>query len=233
MVSCPEYSFVEFNDDLDDCCCDIPLEVAEASDLSFYASSDNITKLCLCNVSGDIILEMDIQNGWIIPNIDLSEYLACDDCFRFLIIDNNVNYYSNIFQYNIKSDNPLVKYSSPNTSFFPFTEGKFNSIRLPIEMINRNPKTETEEYVDANGRIHNPYKLRRDVYDLNVDYSPVDFHKKIQVMFMHDVIIDDIDVNETGDYQINYDESIFENGTYLYRASTEASEQKILLMRNY
>lgn len=239
MVLCPEYSFVQFDDILDDCCCERPLEVAEASDLSFYVLG-NITRFCLCNISGDIITEMDVQNGWITPDIDLSEYLACDDCFRFLVVVQDpitpiatINYYSNIFIYNKKSENPLVKYSSSNNSFFPFTEGKFNSVRLPIEIINRNPNTETEEYVDANGRINNPYKTRRDVYKLNVDYSPVDFHKKIQVMLMHDVFIDSIEINETGDYEINYGESIRVNNKYLYMASTEVSEQDILMMRNY
>lgn len=109
MITAPEYSFVQFYDSLNDCCCTVPLEVAEASDLSFYASSDNITRFCLCDVSGYILTEMDIQNGWISPNIDLSQYLACDDCFRFLIIDNNVNYYSNIFQYNRKLYNIIEK----------------------------------------------------------------------------------------------------------------------------
>lgn len=233
MISCPKYSFVQFNDNLEDCCCDIPLEVAEGSDISFYISSDAAIQMYLCNISGDIITQIEnIVSGWILPNIDLSEFLACKDCFRFMIIENNIKYYSNIFIYDDTS-HLLVSYNSTNSSFFPFSEGSFNSLRLPIELLNKNPKTETEEYIDANGWIHNPFKLRRDVYDLNVNYSPVDFHKKIQVMLMHDVVIDDIHVNETGDYQIDYEESIFENGTYLYRASTEVSEQDILLMRNY
>ncbi len=234
MIIAPKYSFVQFNDNLNDCCCNIPLEVAESSDISFYISSDATIKLYLCNISGDIITEIEnTVSWWINPTIDLSEYLACKDCFRFLIIENNISYYSNIFIYDIDTKHTLVNYNSTNISFFPFSEGSFNSLRLPIELLNRNPKTETEEYIDANGWIHNPFKLRRDVYDLNVNYSPVDFHKKIQVMLMHDVIIDDTPVNETGDYQIDYDESIFDNGTYLYRASTEVSEQDILLMRNY
>lgn len=348
MVLCPEYSFIQFSDTFNDCCCERPLEVAEASELSFYVDYgdkvaitaplvpggfgivsgvptfinmllykrtpnsgpdiinleevydyyytgdvlivDTVTQelygvvyldsllniigyeapvgfhenvlltippnakylvgcscykevliekalkndLDLCDISGDTIHEIGkISEGWVTPDIDLSGYLACEDCFRFKARTGTGIYYSNVFIYNKKSNNPLIKYSSTSNSFFPFTEGKFNSVRLPIEIVNRNPNTETEEYVDANGRINNPYKTRRDVYKLNVDYSPVDFHKKIQVMLMHDVFIDGIEINETGDYEINYGESIRVNNRYLYMASTEVSEQDILMMRNY
>lgn len=349
MITCPEYSFIQFNDNLDDCCCTIPLEVAESSDLSFYLDipvtyqeldisledgaiiygfgkdtfvdaegykrtstlqpgiivydkskqyyySGNIAQnypkpifavgyydgsmghlgnypirsygayqrlklnipdsciyivacsyksnpvievspnppVYICNLSGEVLgLYGSLVDGWLVADVILSDILACYDCFRLMIIDNNVKYYSNVFQYNSHTSHPLVQFRSRNEAFFKYSENNFWSCRLPIELLSRNPKTETEEYIDANGWIHNPYKLRRDIYDLNVNYSPVGFHKKIQVMLMHNVTIDDIPVNETGDYQVDYEESVFENGTSLYRASTEVSEQDILLMRNY
>lgn len=249
MVTNPKYSFIEFNSELDDCGCSHLIEVADASDLCFpvqVTAEDNVAPpnratVYICNISGDQIVEVTEYvnwltqfDQWISLDINLEEYLACKDCFRIMIQVHRLGkYYSNPIMYNPDTKDPLVSFRSRIKTYFPFEDDLSYSLRLPIELINKNPKTETEEYIDANGVIHNPYKLRRDVYDLNVNYSSVEFHKKIQVMLMHDVTMDDIQVNETGDYQIDYEESIFDNGTYLYRASTEVSEQDILLMRNY
>ena len=234
MVTSPKYSFIQFGDILDDCQCDVQLEVAGASEVSFYISAGNNIEMFICSISGDIIAQTKkISKGWITPDIDLSEYLACKDCFRFMIIENGVKYYSNVLIYDNKSSCPLVLYRSAANTFFPFREDTFNAVRLPIELVNKNPETETEEYVDANGWIHNTFKLRRDVYDLNINYCPIDFHKKIQVMLMHDVFIGDVFFSETGDYQIDYEEVLQEGKVNLYKASTKVSEQDILLMRNY
>jgi hypothetical protein len=243
MVLCPEFSFIQFNDTLDDCCCERPLEVKSLLDISFHVdivspSGSRVVTISITDISGKIILH-NIKfvgyEGWLtFPSTDLSEILADQDCFRFMIEDTIGNAdYSNVFIFSCHTDWVLVNYSSKITKYFPFAFGESMKLRLPIEIINRNPKTETEEYTDANGRINNPYKTRRDVYKLNVDYSPVEFHKKIQVMLMHDVFIDGVEINETGDYEINYGESIHVNNRYLYMASTEVSEQEILLMRNY
>lgn len=200
----------------------------------YELSTDN--KLFLCNISGDIIDE--IQNigsgGWINPQKNLSEYLACNDCFRLMIITINGKYYSNIFQYNPDTIYPLVRYRSNISQYFPYGKDIWNSLRLPVLILNRNPKTDKEEYIDANGRIRNPFKQRRHQYDLDVDYNTVEFHEKLEVLLMHnEIYIEDIELNETGDYEINYDEVIVENNIKLYKASSEMSTQDILLMRNY
>lgn len=249
MLTTPQYSFIQFDKELIECNCSPILEVSELSDISFYAYFEsnyhqlgNTLILNLCNISGDIITEITrIEHAtnlylayFNFPDFDISKYLACGDCFRIMETNKDgTKCYSNIFSYDNESKGLLVSYYSEVRTYFPFYDGYRLYVRLPIEMANKNPKTETEEYIDANGHIHNPFKLRRDVYDLNINYSPVDFHKKIQVMLMHDVVIDDIQVNETGDYQIDYEESIHEGDSTLYKASTKVSEQEILLMRNY
>ncbi|MDR2003942.1 MAG: hypothetical protein LBQ74_12995 [Prevotella sp.] len=234
MILRPPYSFIQFSDELHGCRCAVRLEVAAANDLSFFVFSDHTMQLYLCDMSGDVITKIgDYPSGWIIPDINLSAYLACKDCFRLMIVDNDTMYYSDILIYDEKTDHPLVVYRSKNTSFFPFVADTYCSVRLPIDLINENPSTDSEEYTDANGRIHNPYKMRRQQYDMRVNYCPVDFHKKIEVMLMHDVTIDDKEIIETGDYEIDYDNELEEGDSKYYKASTEVSAQDVLMMRNY
>jgi len=348
MLSYPEYSFVQFSNDLDDCQCCTLLEVAEASDLSFYINyplsyerinvllesgalalsgntfvevvgyrrtssaistairidrnkeyyftgsiqqiyerpiygvmfydkdMNNISggvgginnlynrmrleipkdavflvscsyqtdpvieisskaALFLCDISGQVIASIGgISRGWTTLNVELSDYIACGDCFRLLVIESDVSYYSNTFLYNPTTNHSFLTFRSDNTSFFPFEPDKWMSLRLPIRLINRNSVTEKEEYIDANGHIWNPIKQRRDKYDLETDYSTDDFHKKLEIILLHEeILIDDMEINETGDYQINYEDELSENEIKLHKASSEISTHEVTRMRNY
>lgn len=248
MLKAPKYSFIQFDKEIVECDCSTILEVSELSDISFYAyfQSDyhepgNVLTLYLCDISGNIITEIyhfSASNLGLayfnFPDFDLSKHLACGDCFRIMETNkDSTKCFSNVLLYDNKTRGLLVSYYSNVNTYFPFFDDLRLYIRLPVELVNKNPKTEIEEYIDANGFIHNPFKLRRDVYDMNVNYCPVDFHKKIQVMLMHEVIIDDISVNETGDYKIDYEELMHQGDITIYKASTEISEQDILLIRNY
>lgn len=238
MIALSEYSFIQFSADTDNCCCDQILEVEDLSKLIFYIGLGSY-KSHITTIYGDIIGSTNqfITSDWsyvFLQELSTYDLLACKDCFRIAIeeTDGTMNY-SNILLYNQDTDCSFVQFRSKNETYFKYSDDYYWSVWLPLEMVNRNPNTDAEEYVDANGWIHNPYKMRRGIYDLNVDYCPVDLHKKIEVMLMHDLIIDDIEVNETGEYQVDYEEFIYEFKRNLYKASTEVSEQEVQMLRNY
>lgn len=201
------------------------IETASEVDMDMY----------LCDITGHIITSIGIvDRGWITPDVELSDYIACGDCFRLMIIEAGIKYYSNPFKYNPSTNHPLIKFRSKNETYFPYDENHYMTVRLPIILLNKSPKTDSEEYIDANGRIRNPFKQRRFQYELNIDFMPDDFHDKMMVMLMQEeIFIDDIEVNETGDYEINYEDELKEKKRKLHKASTEVSTQDILLMRNY
>ena len=237
MIHTDTYSFIQFRTKAENCNCDLMPEVQELSELSFYVYSNANYNLYLCDVSGFILAEITrFDRGWFNSTFDLSTHLASQDCFRLMIKENNIEYFSNVFVYNCKSKHPLVEYrSDEKNDFFPFAHGKGNSLRLPVDLSKRSTRTEKEEYIDANGRINNPVIKRRDVYDLKTDYLPDDIHAKIEIMLMQEkIFIDDIEVVETGDYSIEYDDEIeTDNGILLHRASTKVSSQNVAMMRNY
>lgn len=239
----PEYSFIQFNKEIDCCDCEMVLEVAKSSDISFYIFTSHGFNAYLVDVSGNVISELrslsvygalNGANITINDNTELSENLACGECFR-IKLDNGFDiFYSNVFIYNPDTNHSLVMFVSENKTYFPFQDGRWMSLRLPVRLANRNPSTEKEEYIDSNGRIWNPYKQRRNKYDLETDYSTDDFHKKLEVILLHDnIMIDDLEINETGDYQINYEDELVENRIKLYKATSEISTQEVTRMRNY
>lgn len=233
MITTKQFSFIQFTG-ITPCCCDIPLIVAGISDINYYIEADESFKIGLCSQSGDLIVlsEIDSNQGWFNLGFNPADYFACGDCFRILLKTANESYLSNTLMYdNDPYKSLLVQYSSINNALFPFGQSEAR-VRLPMILSSPNPVTEKEDYTDANGVINNPFKSRRQKYELIIDYLPLDFHRKIQVALMHKVTIDGIALNETGDYKIDWDNTDSSSGIEQAMAKTEVSEQEIVMLKN-
>ena len=232
MITTKQFSFIQFSSDVE--CCELPLVVSGINDINYYIEADEAFKIGLASLAGDQ-LELSPANsaqGWHNLAFDPALYFACGDCFRILIKTASETYLSNILMYdNDPVKSLLVQYSSRNETIFPFGANEAR-VRLPIILSSPNPVTEKEDYTDANGIINNPFKTRRQKYELIIDYLPLDFHKKIQVALMHKITIDGISVVETGDYKIDWDNMDSSSGTELIMAKTDVSEQLIVVLKN-
>ena len=233
MITTKQFSFIQFTG-ITPCCCDVPLVVSGINDVNYYIEADEPFKIGLSSQSGDtvILAAIDSNQGWFNLGFNPADYFACGDCFRILLKTVNETYLSNVLIYDNDPDKSLlVQYSSTNGAMFPFGASEAR-VRLPMILSSPSAVTEKEDYTDANGVINNPYKSRRQKYELIIDYLPLDFHKKLQVALMHKITIDGISVIETGDYKIDWDNMDSSSGVELVMAKTEVSEQEIVMLKN-
>lgn len=234
MITSPLFSFIQFSSDAP-CCCEYPIVVSGINDLRFYIDADEVFQIGLATMEGSeiILTETPANLGWYNLMFDPADYFACGDCFKIMVKTETETYLSNILTYdNDPLKSLLVQYKSTDETYFPF-EAEENRVRLPMILSSPNPVTEKEDYTDANGVINNPFKARRQKYELIIDHLPLDMHKKIQVALMHKVIIDGISMIETGDYKIDWDNMDSSSGNELMMAKTEVSEQEIVKLKNY
>lgn len=233
MITTKQFSFIQFaSDNL--CCCDVPLVVSNMNDLNYYIEADESFQIGLSNLSGgQLALSVNQSNtGWFNLGFNPADYFACGDCFRILIKTITKLYWSNLLIYDATPKKSLlVQYRSADETYFPFGENE-NRVRLPMILSSPNPVTEKEDYIDANGIINNPFKTRRQKYELIIDHIPIEMHKKIQVMLMHRLWVDGTRMIETGDYKIDWDNVDASSGIDLIMAKTEISEQEIVSLRN-
>ena len=233
MITSPQFSFIQLSSEIP-CCCEVPLIVSNINDLMFYINADETFRIGFASMAGDqlALTEIAANLGWYNLEFDPSLYFACGDCFRILIKTATETYLSNVLMYDndpIKS--MLVQYKSTDETYFPFGANEAR-VRLPMILSNPNPITEKEDYTDANGVINNPFKTRRQKYELIIDYLPLDFHKKLQVALMHKLTINGMSVIESGDYKIDWDNMDSSSGNELVMAKTEISEQDIVILKN-
>ena len=233
MITTRPFSFIQF-DQSSQCLCDVPLIVSDIDDIKYYIESDEQFKIGFASMSGDVIVlsDDDKSQGWfnLVHNPEL--YFACGDCFRIILKNAENTLLSNLLRYDNDPDHTiLLEYKSKDSSYFSFGNNS-NRVRLPMILSNQNPITEKEDYTDANGVINNPFKTRRQKYDLIIDFLPADFHKKLELALMHDITLDGISMIETGDYKIDWENVDQSTGIDLIMAKTEISEQEILTIKN-
>lgn len=214
------------------CNCAI-LPVQQSSDIAFYLSG-SVKKIRVYDSTQKAIHEEDFikQHEWVRLSVDLSKILACGDCFCFGFVENGSNdvYYSGLYLYDALSKNTaLIEYWSASTDNFPFTDDKTkrNSVRLPIIVQSPQPVSESESYTDGNGRINFPFKTKRQKYNGTTDAMSEEQHIKFQIALMHDVLlIDGVEMSETGDYKIDWDTKDEANNTAT--ATFEVQEQNVI-----
>jgi|SRR5665647_220053 len=232
MITTKQFSFIQFSSDVE--CCETPLVVSGINDINYYIEADVSFQFGLASMAGDqlALSPANSVQGWFNLGFDPSLYFACGDCFRILIKTVTETYLSNVLMYDndpIKS--LMIQYKSTDETYFPFGANEAR-VRLPMILSSPNPITEKEDYTDANGVINNPFKSRRQKYELIVDYLPLDFHKKLQVALVHKLTIDGLSVIESGDYKIDWDNMDSSSGNELIMAKTEISEQDIVILKN-
>ena len=232
MITTKQFSFIQFSSDVE--CCEVPLVVSEINDINYYIEANEVFQIGLASIAGDqlAISSANSAKGWFNLGFDPSLYFACGDCFRILIKTATETFLSNVLMYdNDPVKSLLVQYKSTDETYFPFGANEAR-VRLPMILSSPNPITEKEDYADANGVINNPFKTRRQKYELIIDYLPLDFHKKLQVALMHKLTIDGLSVIESGDYKIDWDNMDSSSGNELVMAKTEISEQDIVILKN-
>lgn len=232
MITTPQYSFMQLCESAQTCNCAI-LPIQQSSDISFYLSGV-AKKIRVYDLTMKAIHEesFDKQHEWVRLSTDLSKILACGDCFCFGFVENGSDtiYYSGLFQYDAFSENTaLVEYWSASSNNFPYTadQTKRNSVRLPVIIQSPQPVSESETYTDGNGRINFPFKTKRQKYSGTTDFLSADQHVKFQIALMHDLLlIDGVEMSETGDYKIDWEGKNEEDNTAT--ATFEVQEQYVI-----
>jgi len=213
----------------DDVCCCFVLPVSEGND--FVLTNPDLPAqftFQFTNLAGELIEDQNgmhnsseinkYNNGIIdLTGIDLAKIMAPGDCFRIKISD----IISNPFQY--------IGCKIDETHLFDFwddDEKEKQRIRLRCEIDNAQSKTDKNEYEDANGFVHLLSKKRRKEFQFKTDFYPEYVHDAIKEMFLYPnlVVDNEIDMFESGDYEIKWEEKDENNNTI---GTTKISEHEI------
>lgn len=200
-----KYCFVQFSENISGC--EIPIPVKNLSDVRFFID-ESITQLNIdiVNVSGSVLREFVHSFNYFATGLDLAEFMAPEDCFRLKLKNINTGniYFSNVFMYLPDTEFPLIEYWCDKPEFgFPYEQGKPNRIRIPAVLEQPSWVDEDEKYTDSNGRTRILYKEARKKYIFKTDYLPYNWHDKIKIIFMHDLVtIDDKEFDEVGTYSL-------------------------------
>jgi hypothetical protein len=235
MITTPQHSFIQLCETPQACACAM-LPVQQSGDIAFYLSGSTKEIRVYDSTMMSIHSESFIKSHeWVRLSVDLSKILASGDCFclGFVEEESEEVYYSNLFVYDALSVNTsLVEYWGASTDNFPFEDdkAKLNSIRLPIIVKSPQPVSESESYIDGNGRINFPFKTKRQKYSGTTDFMTFDQHSKFQLALMHGLLrINGFEMSETGDYKIDWDGKNEEDNTAT--ATFEVQEQYIIKQR--
>jgi len=213
-----KYPIVQFSQDKHDVCCCYVLPVSEGGDLAFFSPATSGV-WHIANLNGD-----KISSEYIIPTdgfidvfaVELSKILAPGDCFRIAA----GGFFSTPFQY--------IGCNTESTHVFEYWDKETDHrqrIRISCTIEHTQSKTDKSEYTDANGVNLSLSKTRRKEYDMTTDFYPEYVHDAIKEIFLYpNLLVDETQMYESGDYQIEWEEKDENNNT---RATTKLSEQEI------
>lgn len=234
------YSFYEFSKNILTGCGNIPLPVMHANDVAFYYD-ESIISVAICDVAGSLIRDVTGYYSDTRQHFKLSDeliFLAKNTCFRFRIQTATGYYFSNLFIFTeCTSDDcsASVAYSCNSNQFgFDYVDNgnRYNSIRLPIRMINKQYPQENKIYTKSTGERVVLTSTIGFQYELDTDYMPEPWHEKLVVALSHDdVLINGIRVTQDGEYSINW-QDVIDNGcgVKLVKGSTKLRGDNV--MRN-
>ena len=221
-----EFSFVRFDGS------EMPLPYINISDIAFQVSSDTqITGLRMQSMSGETLQDvegtiLDLDNVYYI----IPEFTLTPDCFRIaLLSSSSVVAVSNVFVKVAKDKEKLtslIKYRCNEDSFgFTYCPAFIlNSVRLPFHIKNPQFTKEQSVYRQRDGRLRISSATIGKEYQLETDYLNDEMHQSITIALSHDyVFINGELLTNTGDYTIDWQNYLTDNGERTAMASTVLS----------
>lgn len=195
MITSPAYSFVQFNPDGPDSCCNginsVCLPVVLSNDLSFQVLNDSDPgTLSVVRMNGETV---STQSGFVSAGdniylwqspIDITG-LACDECFQLKIGTSLSNCFIK------KCDDcftSLIEYYNDEdyADFIYCNAGFMNRVRLPF-YLNKPKMPETRSvYRKSNGTIRLTKSVITKQYTLTTDYLTEKMHDCLAVALGHD-----------------------------------------------
>jgi len=230
-----KHPFIYFTPTIEqDCdCSQALLPVCFGSDIRIHKTDEMpfVAQIGFSAINGDIINQhvfvatsstIDLSQ-----RDDLSEFLAVNECFRIIILNqvtSEILFYSNPLIY--------IGCNVDETALFEYwVDGSASQkTRLRAILKEPNPQNEKDEYSDAIGNVFTVAKQRRKQFELEIGFYPEHIHDSIQEMLLFpNLLADDIPMYESGEYVIDWENK--EQNDFA-KATTQLSEQEIMRFTN-
>ncbi len=220
-----ENSFLEFKPLFQWSCEGVALPM-KRSDYFRALVDSNLTFDSVVELYGVAITENGCQlreNGDFTFNTSFLSGLEVSTCFRFKVKRGNETLFSQIFRIVAENDEvSRVEYWCDENSFgFPYNDVFSNSVFLPLRLYNVQYPQKEKVYQKKSGENVVLFAKIEEEWQLETEYIPLDWHKKIIVALSHDhVRINGKNVVKKEAYKIDYsNEIVAECGEKLYKGT--------------
>ncbi len=240
MFRSPKFSFIQFSDTIS--CGEMPLPVKETTDIvtSIYQTTlpySGVKSVKIKFVSQDGTQELDSKTVSVtftqLTSLSVAQisplqvgfqYLAPMDCFRICLEIGTEKLYSNLLKYVPVLDYYSVVEVKNSSNAFDFIKNYSEKIRVPLILGKEKFPQDEEIYTFRDGGRKQLFASVGDECEVEVGFLTKKMHKNLIMMFScDDLNIDGEGFFKSGDYAIDYQTEIVENGHTLYKASSKVS----------
>ncbi len=220
-----ENSFLEFKPLYEWSCEGVALPMKKKDFFSSYVDSklvfDSVVSLygnTITNEGGTIYFDGEFHfNNSHLSSLDIG------DCFRFKARKGSDTFFSTIFRI-VADDNDTarVEYWCSEPAFgLPYDDVTFNSVFLPLRLHSVQYPQKEKVYQKKSGENVVLFANIEEEWQLETEYIPLDWHKKIIVVLSHDYVrINGKNVVKKEEYKIDYSSQIVTDcGEKLYKAT--------------